>query len=80
MPKKAQYEQRILNEIRALPEEALPKVVRMISLIRDEYISGNEIPPSSYNDRINHQRTRSLLSNSKSNWAHDIIVEREDRI
>ena len=75
----SKYEERILREIKALPEEMLPKVARLISLIREEFIS-EEIFDAESDDKINHKRTRLLLSTSKGNWAHEIISEREDRI
>ncbi len=28
---------------------------------------------------VSHAKTRQLLSSSKSNWANDIIADREDR-
>ncbi len=76
---KASYEEYILNEIRKLPEESLPKVAKLISLIKEEFITPEkdfEIPDES----INHERTRTLLATSKTNWAHSIIADREDRV
>ena len=79
MEKTSKYEERILREIKALPEEVLPKVARVISIIRDEFTSEEPLPEQT-DERINHKRTKSLLSTSKGNWAHEIISEREDRI
>jgi hypothetical protein len=31
-------------------------------------------------DDISHLKTRQLLSDSKNNWANDIIADRKDRI
>ena len=79
MMTKASYEIHILNEIRKLPEESLPKVAKLISLIKEEFITpeiDSEIPDES----INHQRTRTLLATSKINWAHSVITDREDRV
>ncbi len=73
------YKKRVLREIKALPEEALPKVARLISLIRKEFITEEPFAVET-DEKINHKRTRSLLSTSKGNWAHEIISEREDRI
>lgn len=79
MISKSHYEQRILSEIRSLPEEALPKIVRLLALIREEFVFPiSEFPPDE-ND-ITHEKTRTLLSTSKGNWADDIIADREDRI
>ena len=32
------YEEQIVNEIRALPQEALPKLFRLLTLVRDEFL------------------------------------------
>jgi len=79
MLRKSDYEERILKEIRKLPIEALPKLYRLISLIKEEFLS-REAVSERLNEGINHKRTRSLLSTSKSNWARDVIMDREDRI
>ena len=79
MKKKSNYEERILKEIRKLPIESLPKLYRIISLIREELLS-KEAVSEGLNEGINHKRTRSLLSTSKSNWTRDVIMDREDRI
>jgi len=79
MLNKASYERRILNEIRSLPEEALPKVIRLLSLIKDEFVA-QKVNHEIVNDETNHEKTRDLLSTSRGNWAEDIIAEREDRI
>ena len=39
MLRKSDYEERILKEIRKLPIEALPKLYRLISLIKEEFLS-----------------------------------------
>lgn len=74
------YEEQIVNEIRALPQEALPKLLRLLILVRNEFLGSEPTqiptpplaPPS-------HEHTRQLLSSSTGNWARDIIAEREDR-
>ena len=79
MTRKAVYEERILKEIRTLPEEALPMVMRLVSLIKEQLLaqdSGIEASPQ----HTSHERTRELLASSKRNWAHEIIAGREDRI
>ncbi len=38
MPNKTLYKKRILNEINSMPEEALPKIVRLPALIREEFM------------------------------------------
>ncbi|MBW2740815.1 MAG: hypothetical protein JRE64_18660 [Deltaproteobacteria bacterium] len=79
MLNKSQYEKRILGEIRSLPEEALPKIVRLLSLIREEFVAPESRFPLGEED-ISHEKTRKLLSTSKGNWAADVIADREDRI
>ncbi len=79
MPNKALYKKRILNEINSMPEEALPKIVRLLSLIREEFMEQDTDSETIESD-INHENTRQLLSTSKGNWAQDIIADREDRI
>ena len=79
MEKKAQYEKRILREIQSLPDEALPKVIRLLSLINEEFVA--EKPPVKYpDDEVNHKTTRELLGSSKRNWAQDVVSDRADRI
>ena len=75
------YEEQILKEIRALPQEALPKLFRLLIVVRDEFLSSDLTkPPTSLQESTSHKKTRQLLSTSKSNWAQDIIAEREDRL
>ena len=76
---KSQYEKRILGEIRSLPEEALPKIARLLSLIREEFVTPESRFPLGEED-TSHEKTRNLLSTSKGNWAADIIADREDRV
>lgn len=80
MLRESNYEERILREIQRLPVEALPQLCRLISLIREELLSREAALEGLMNDGVNHKRTRSLLSTSKSNWARDVIIDREDRI
>jgi len=75
------YEARILQELRALPEEALPKVLRLITLVREEFFAPEtreqqQIP----HQKTSHERTRQLLATSTRNWAQDLIAERDDRL
>ncbi len=79
MLNKVQYEKRILDEIQTMPEEALPKIIRMLALLREEFIEQETVSETSEDD-ITHIKTRQLLSSSKSNWANDITNDREDRI
>ena len=77
----AQYTEQILQELRALPAEALPKVLRLLRLVREEFLT-HERPglPQEAQAPKGHARTRQLLASSQSNWAQDIIAEREDRL
>ena len=78
---KVAYEEKILSEVRALPEGALPKVLKLLFIIKDEFIiQENESERISDAAGINHTRTKRLLSTSQRNWADDIIADREDRI
>jgi hypothetical protein len=79
MINKSQYEKRILSEIRSLPEESLPKIARLLSLIREEFVTPESKFPLCEED-ISHEKTRNLLLTSKGNWAADVIADREDRV
>jgi hypothetical protein len=64
MLNKAQYEKRILHEIRAMPDESLPAVVSLLALLRKEFTvrhTGSE--PSQ--DSISHENTRKLMATSE---------------
>ena len=75
------YEEQILKEIRALPQEALPKLFRLLIVVREEFLSSEQTkPPPLLQGSTSHKKTRQLLSASTSNWAQDIIAEREDRL
>ncbi len=75
---KSHYEERIFRELQTLPDEALPKVARLIGLIREEFLC-KETSSEAVDDAMDHQRTRRALASSQRNWAHDIVVDREDR-
>ena len=74
MINKSQYEKRILSEIRSLPEESLPKIARLLSLIREEFVTPESKFPLGEED-ISHEKTRNLLLTSKGNWAADVILK-----
>jgi len=80
MLNKAQYEKRILSEVRAMPEESLPAIIRILALIREEFTVRHTYPELSEDNSISHEKTRKLLATSQSNWARDIVAEREERI
>ncbi len=75
------YEEQIVNEIRALPQEALPKLFRLLTLVRDEFLAAKptQLSPPLL-EPPNHERTRQLLSSSQGNWARDVIADREERL
>jgi len=77
----AQYTEQILKELQALPAEALPKVLRLLTLVREEFLTQetSEVPREPQ-EKTSHARTRQLLASSQSNWAQDFITEREDRL
>ncbi len=74
-----QYKRKIINEIESMPEETLPKIVRLLSLIREEFVD-QKGESDTDEDHINHGKTRRLLSSSRGNWSKEIINDREDRI
>lgn len=75
------YEKRILEEIRALPEEALPKILRLIAFVREEFsLPSKQAAQPKAGSKTSHERTRQLLGTSKGNWAQELIAEREDRL
>jgi len=77
----AQYTEQILKELRALPVEALPKVLRLLRLVREEFLTHETRSVSQETRKLkSHARTRQFLASSSSNWAQDIIAEREDRL
>jgi hypothetical protein len=77
----AQYTEQILKELQALPAEALPKVLRLLMLVREEFLTHETRgTPQESCAPTSHARTQQLLASSPSNWAQDIIAEREDRL
>ena len=81
MANSGQYEEQIFKELRALPKEALPKILRIIALVREEFLTKEKQElQKGVREKTNHGKTRQLLATSKSNWAQELIVEREDRL
>ncbi len=80
MLNRIQYEKRILNEIRAMPEESLPGIFRLIALFREEFTVWHADSELFEDEGISHEKTRKLLAMSQRNWAQDIVADREDRI
>lgn len=79
----AEYEKRIWNEIKEMPPEALPEIMRLILLVKEEFRMKDNSEDNSYSaddENICHQKTRQLLSVSRGNWAKQIISDRDDRL
>ena len=79
MSKARPYEDEILRAVRAIPDEALPKVLQLVTHLREECRATDEKPSASTN--TSHERTRQLLASSTSdNWAQELVAERDDRL
>jgi hypothetical protein len=77
----AQNEERILKELRSLPQEALPKILRFIALLKQEFLRPDaEADRKSAHPKTDHKRIQKLLASSKTNWAKELITDREDRL
>lgn len=76
-----QYEEQILKELQGLPKEMLPKVLRFITLMREEFFTQEtrQSPPV-IRENTGHERTRQLLATSTGNWAQNLSAERDDRV
>ena len=61
-------------------DKALPKIFRLLTLIREEFVIEDDKNNVTENKNISHARTSQLLRRSKGNWAKDIIADREDRV
>ena len=81
MPETRPYEEQILEEVKALPEEALPKVLRLLIVVREEFLEAKRQEPSTESSKnANHERIQQLLATSQGNWAQELSAEREDRL
>jgi hypothetical protein len=78
MSKARPYEDEILKTVRAMPTEALPRVLELITVVREEFRTGEKPRAGSLN--TSHERTRGLVASSKTNWAQSLLAEREDRL
>jgi len=79
MSKARPYEDEILKTVRAIPEEALPKVLQLVTRLREECRAAEEKPSISIHS--SHERTRRLLASSRTgNWAQQLLAERDDRL
>ena len=78
---KMAYEEKILYVVRALPEDALPKVLKLLVLMKDEFLAQDKHTDMMSDEQcVNHAKTQQLLGSSRQNWAYDVIAERVDRI
>ena len=81
MAKTQHYEEEILKTLKTLPKEALPEVWRLIMLVREEYSAAEQGVSSEVSQpQTSHEKTQRLLASSTSNWAQELIAEREDRL
>jgi len=78
MSKARPYEDEILQTVRGMPPEALPRVLELITVVREEFRTGEKPRASSPN--TSHERTRGLVASSKTNWAQSLLAERDDRL
>ena len=78
MSKARPYEDEILKTVRGMPPEALPKVLELITVVREEFRIAEKTSVSSPN--TSHERTRRLAASSKTNWAQSLLAERDDRL
>jgi hypothetical protein len=75
------YEAEILKALKTLPAEALPKVWRLILLVREEFLASDQGESAKTPQApTSHEQTRRLLASSASNWAQELIAAREDRL
>src|ERR671924_2047131 len=57
------YEEQILKEIKALPEEALPKVLRLLTLVREEFFAQERQElQKAPQETASHEKTQHLLA------------------
>jgi hypothetical protein len=79
MSKARPYEDEILKTVRAIPAEALPKVLQLVTRLREECRAAEEKPSAL--THTSHERTRRLLASSTTdNWAQELLAERDDRL
>ena len=82
MSKARQYEDEIIKTVRAMPDDALPKVLQIVERVRQEFLASQEKSqkPSDGLLAAGHEHTRNLIASSKGNWAQELHAEREDRL
>lgn len=75
-----QYEESIVEEIKTLPDDVLPRLAKLISAVKEELALRDSIDSEQADEKMSHLRTRNLLSGSTTNWAQDVISNREERL
>ncbi len=79
MSKARPYEDEILKTVRAIPDEALPKVLQLVTHLREECRAAEAKPSALI--RTSHEQTRRLLASSTTDsWAQKLLAERDDRL
>lgn len=82
MSKARQLEDEIIRAVRAMPDDALPKVLQVVERVRQEFLASQQksqrltdgLPTAS------HEHTRQMIASSTGNWAQELRAEREDRL
>ena len=82
MSKARQYEDEIIKTVRAMPDDALPKVLQVVERVRQEFLASqqNSQKPSDGLSTASHEHTRNLIASCKGNWAQELRAERDDRL
>jgi len=78
MSKSRPYEHEILQTVRGMPSEALPRVLELITVVREEFRAAEKTRGSL--PSTSHESTRDLAASSKTNWAQTLVSERDDRL
>ena len=72
-----QLKDKIINDINKLDPYVLPMLYEYIKLLRN---ADTEKKVGKKVGLISHKDIQKLLAKSKSNWADDLSLEREDRV
>ena len=82
MSKARQYEDEIIKTVRAMPDDALPKVLQVVERVRQEFLTSQQKSqrPTDGLPTASHEHTRQMIASSKGNWAQELRAEREDRL
>ena len=78
MSKARPYEEEILQTVRRMPPEALPRVLELITVVCAEFRTAETSRSGS--PKTSHERTRRLVASSRTNWAQSLLAERDDRL